>query len=77
MPVNPNFLERLVLLRLNKGPAPMLDLFGAAGFKSVTLALDMDLFETLADVDDPLTAEALPTVSTPIPMGSPRCVTSW
>lgn len=48
MPVTPNFLERLLLLRLNKGPAPMLDLFGAGGFKAVTLALDMGLFEELA-----------------------------
>lgn len=49
MPVNPNFLERLVLLRLNKGPAPILDLFGAASFEAVSLALDLDLFEELGD----------------------------
>ncbi|WP_363463776.1 methyltransferase [Halogeometricum borinquense] len=59
MPVNPSFLERLVLLRLNKGPAPMLDLFGASSFRSVTLALEIGLFETIADVDRPLTAEDL------------------
>lgn len=49
VPLNPNFLERLVLLRLNKGPAPMPDLFGAASFESVTLALEMGVFETLAE----------------------------
>lgn len=49
MPVNPNFLERLLLLRLNKGPAPILDLFGAASFEAVTLALDMGVFEALVD----------------------------
>ncbi len=59
MPVNLNFLERLVLLRLNRGPAPMLDLFGAASFESVSLALDLGLFEVLSDADDPLSAEAL------------------
>lgn len=59
MPVTPNFLERLVLFRLNKGPAPVLDLFGAASFESVTLALDMNLFETLAEGDTPLTATGL------------------
>lgn len=59
MPVNPNFLERLVLLRLNRGPAPMLDLFGAASFESVTLALEMGLFETLARADSPLGDDAL------------------
>lgn len=59
MPVNPNFLERLVLLRLNKGPAPMLDLFGAASFESVSLALELDLFEVLAEVETPLSAATL------------------
>jgi len=59
MPVNPNFLERLVLFRLNKAPAPMLDLFGAASFEAVSLALDLGLFETLADAETPLTAAAL------------------
>lgn len=59
MPVTPNFLERLVLFRLNKGPAPMLDLFGAAGFESVSLALDLDLFEQIADAETPLTAATL------------------
>lgn len=59
MPVNPNFFERLVLLRLNKGPAPILDLFGAASFESVSLALDMDLFETLANAKSSLSAETL------------------
>lgn len=59
MPVNPNFLERLVLLRLNKGPAPMLDLFGAASFESVSLALELDLFELLAEAETPLTAGTL------------------
>jgi SAM-dependent methyltransferase len=59
MPISPNFLERLVLLRLNKGPAPMLDLFGAASFESVSLALEMDLFEALAESESPLSAEML------------------
>ena len=59
MPIAPNFLERLVLFRLNRGAAPLLDLFGAAGFESVSLALEMDLFETLAAADGPRTAEAL------------------
>lgn len=59
MPVSPNFLERLVLFRLNRGPAPMLDLFGAAGFESVTLALKLDLFDTLDDAEGPLGTTAL------------------
>lgn len=59
MPVNPNFLERLVLLRLNRGPAPILDLFGAASFESVSLALEMGLFETIANAGTAPTAETL------------------
>lgn len=58
MPVNPNFLERLMLFRLNKGPAPILDLFGAAGFVSMALALELGLFETLAN-DGALSADEL------------------
>lgn len=57
MPVAPNLLERLVLFRLNKAPAPLLDLFGAAGFEAVTLAVDVGLFEALSD--GPLTAAEL------------------
>ncbi|WP_254547311.1 acetylserotonin O-methyltransferase [Halomarina pelagica] len=59
MPVNPNFIERLLLLKLNRGPAPMLDLFGAASFESVTLALELDIFETLSRADAPLGAGTL------------------
>lgn len=48
MPITPNLLERLVLLRLNRGPGPILDLFGAGAFEAVTLALDMGVFEALS-----------------------------
>jgi SAM-dependent methyltransferase len=47
MPVEPNALERLYLLRLNRGPAPILDLFGAGALQAVTLALDLGVFEAL------------------------------
>lgn len=50
MPVTPNLLERL-LFRFDKAPAPVLDLFGAGGFEAVALALDLGLFEALADGD--------------------------
>lgn len=49
MPLAPNALERLLLLRLNKGPGPILDLVGGAGERAVGLALDLGVFETLAD----------------------------
>ncbi|ELZ83194.1 methyltransferase family protein [Haloferax elongans ATCC BAA-1513] len=59
MPVNPNFLERLLLLRLDKGPAPILDLFGASTFEAVVLALDIGLFDELASAGAPLSATEL------------------
>jgi 2-polyprenyl-3-methyl-5-hydroxy-6-metoxy-1,4-benzoquinol methylase len=49
MPLAPNALERLVLLRLNRGPGPLLDLVGGAGERAVGLALDLGVFEALAD----------------------------
>lgn len=48
MPLAPNALERLLLLRLNKAPGPVLDLVGGAGERAVGLALDLDLFDALA-----------------------------
>ncbi|WP_255197182.1 methyltransferase [Halorarius litoreus] len=49
MPVAPNALERLVLLRLNRGPGPVLDLVGGASERAVGLALEMGVFDALAD----------------------------
>lgn len=57
MPLVPNTLERLLLFRLNRGPAPLLDLVGAASLAAVRQALDMDLFEALAEA--PATPAAL------------------
>ena len=57
MPLAPNALERLVLLRLNRGPGPLLDLVGGAGERAVGLALDLGVFEALAD--KPATLAAL------------------
>ena len=49
MPVDPNFLERLLLYRFDRAPAPALDLFGAATFEAVGFALDAGVFEALSD----------------------------
>ena len=57
MPVTTNFLERMILLRLNQGPGPFLDLFGAMAFKAVSTALELDIFEALSG--GPLTPEEL------------------
>ncbi len=47
MPIRPSFPERLLLYRLNRGPAPIVDLFAGAGFRAVALAIDMGVFEAL------------------------------
>lgn len=54
MPIIPNFIERLILLRLNQGPGLMLDFFGALGFKAVSVAFNLGVFEALSG--GPLTA---------------------
>ena len=49
MPVVPNALERLAVLRLNRGPGPLLDLLAAGSFHAVVRAVDVGVFEALAD----------------------------
>src|SRR3990172_615283 len=48
MPVIPNFMERLILLKLNLGPGPMLDFLGALAFRTVIVAHRLGVFETLS-----------------------------
>ena len=48
MPVIPNFLERLIFLRLNKAPAPFLDLMQAGIFRAVDAALRLGVFDALS-----------------------------
>ena len=48
MPVIPNFMERLILLKLNLGPGPMLDFLGAVAFRTVIVAHRLGVFETLS-----------------------------
>ncbi len=52
MPVRPSILDRLAFFRLNRTPAPLLDLFGAVGLRAASLAFDMDVFEALVDGHD-------------------------
>ncbi|EJN59389.1 methyltransferase [Halogranum rubrum] len=47
MPVVPNAVERLVMLRLNRAPGPVLDLVGGAAERALGLALELDLFAAL------------------------------
>ena len=55
MPVVPNFVERLILLRLNQGPGALLDLFGAGAFRVVCSALELGIFDALSQ--GPLTVD--------------------
>lgn len=49
MPVIPNLMERTYMLRLNRGPGPMLDLFGGMSLEAAMLALDLGVFAALDD----------------------------
>ena len=57
MPVVPDFLERLALLRLHLAPAPMLDLLGAQGFRVLAAANALGVFDVLAE--GPASAETV------------------
>ncbi|MBI4583543.1 MAG: methyltransferase domain-containing protein [Planctomycetes bacterium] len=54
MPIEPNLFERLILLKLNKGPGLILDFLGAQAFRAVCVAVRLGVFETLSGA--PLTA---------------------
>ncbi|WP_420627342.1 methyltransferase [Candidatus Leptofilum sp.] len=49
MPIQPNFLERTAFFSLNAAPAPMLDLAGALAFRTLSTAVHLNLFATLAE----------------------------
>src|SRR5262245_24143454 len=48
MPITPNFVER-GLLRLNQLPGSLLDVLGAAVFRTACAALKLGVFEALAE----------------------------
>jgi len=48
MPIMPNFIERLILFKLNLGPGVMLDMLGAGAFLTVSTALKLGVFEALS-----------------------------
>ena len=47
MPITPNLAERLFVLRLNRGPGPMLDLFGGMSLEAAMLGVDLGIFQAL------------------------------
>ena len=48
MPIVPNTAERLVLLRLNQAPGPLLDFVGALGFRTALAGFRLGVFDTLS-----------------------------
>ncbi len=57
MPQILNSLERFFILRLNKGPAPLLDLSAAVSFYALNSALELNIFQVLQNA--PYTAPEL------------------
>jgi len=49
MPVVPNTVERVAMLRLNRAPGPVLDMIAAGAFRAATTALDRGVFDALSD----------------------------
>lgn len=54
MPIVPSFIERMILLRLNLGPAPLLDFFGALAFRAASVAVKLGVLRALGE--GPMTA---------------------
>lgn len=49
MPAPPNLVERFLLLRLGKAPAPVFDVLASASTRAVDVARELDVFEALGD----------------------------
>jgi 2-polyprenyl-3-methyl-5-hydroxy-6-metoxy-1,4-benzoquinol methylase len=49
MPIQPNFLERTAFFTFNAAPTPMLDLAGALAFQTLSTAVHLNIFTTLAE----------------------------
>jgi len=57
MPILLNAVEKFLFATMNKGPAPMLDIFGGVSFYIVSTALKLNIFEMIRA--EPLTATEL------------------
>src|SRR3990172_1375966 len=47
MPILPNYLERTILITLNRGPGPMMDLAGGLAFPALATAIKLGLFDAI------------------------------
>jgi SAM-dependent methyltransferase len=59
MPIVPNLMERMTLLRLNLGPGPLLDFLGAQAFRAACAGQNLGIFAALEG--PPLTAAEVAT----------------
>lgn len=50
MPVQPNFLERTAFYTLNQAPGVMLDMAGALSYQTLSTALELGVFDALAEL---------------------------
>ena len=57
MPIQTNFLERMLFFTLNAGPAPVLDIWSGVALRVIVAAVRLGVFEALAD--GPLKPESL------------------
>ena len=62
MPVLPNLLERTILITLNRGPGPMMDLIGGIAFHALATAVKLGVFEAIG-MDRLTTDEAAQRIS--------------
>ncbi len=49
MPVVLSIIERTILLTLNRGPGPMMDLAGGIAFHALSVAIKLKIFEAIGD----------------------------
>ena len=47
MPILPNYLEKTILITLNRGPGPMMDLAGGLAFPALATAIKLGLFDAM------------------------------
>jgi len=49
MPIVPSFFERAILLKLNIGPGPMMDLVGGLAFRTLLVAIKLGIMEAIGE----------------------------
>jgi hypothetical protein len=47
LPVRPTLLENILFLKMNRGPGPLFDLFGAGAFRALAIGVKLGLFDMI------------------------------